>query len=142
MIPSSLIKSIIFFILSVGITFILLLAYGRFTAELLLMIGIFGFAGYIILDSPIKFTINKVLKYIVAISISSVQRTYDLNNYQVDTRQFEYIDLGRLVKHEPEVKVFKFIDFNDLFLIVFITTVMIQIYLILKYYLNRNIKNY
>ena len=142
MIFSNIIKSIILFILSAGLTFILLLAYGFFTAGLLFLYGVFGLSSYIVLDSTIKFKINNRIKYIVAIFINSVKRVYDLNNYQVDTRQFEYIDLGRLVKHEPEVKIFRFIDYYDLFLIVFITTVMIQIYLILKHYLNRNIKNY
>jgi len=137
---SNIIKSIILFLLSAVFTFILLLIYGNFTAEILFLYGIFGLAGYMILDSPSKFKINIVIKYIVAIISSAIRRIYDLNNYQADTREYEFMHLGRLVKHKAEIKEFRFIDLNDLFLIVLITTIMILIYLALKYLVNRIIK--
>ena len=134
---SNIIKSIMLFILSAGFSFIVLLAYGRYTAELIYLLGFFGLTAYVVLDLQVWIKLNILIKYIVAICCGIIYRVYDLNNYEVDTRKFEYYDQGFLVKHEPEIKVFRFIDFNDLFLIMVITTMMLIIYIILKYITNK-----
>ena len=137
---SNFIKSIILFILSASFSFFALLVFGRYTAEILYLLGFFGLTAYVILDSQVWIKLSMLIKYIVAICCGVIYRVFDLNKYEVDTREYEFMHLGRLVKHESESKVFRIIDFNDLFLIVSITTMTLIVYLILKYITNKFIK--
>ena len=134
---NDIIRTLILYILSAVLSFIILLLFGGMVADFLFLFGIFGLTTYVILETQQWIKLNIFIRYTIAICSCIIYKIFELNNYEVDTRDFEFMHLGRLVKHEPEIKVFKFIDFNDLFLILLVTTMMLAIYLILKHVTNK-----
>ena len=141
-VKETIINDIIILIRAIGIPLFLAFHFGSYTLQLLFLVSYFGYVAFVVLDRINWFNEKILTKFSLAILTNITYRFMELNDYEPDTRSFEYIDNGFLVKHLPEEKVFRFLSFNDYIIIFVFTIYFIILYVVIKHMIKLSLNKF